>query len=142
MAGEHDKAQLIAELAIARARLTEAGHALKASAEAVKDKLDVSARAKASYGRHPVLWNAGAAVVGFLLARLPARKKVVYVERSTGQALGAGAKAGLLWGAVKFAAGLAKPLLSAFAGQKLGDLAQRFTGAASAGDEPPDENEP
>src|SRR4051812_35346833 len=104
MAGDYEKAQLIADIAIARARLSDAGEALKTSVEEMKQKLNVTARAKASYTRHPLLWNTGAAVLGFLLARIPARKKVVYVERETGEPLGTGGgKSGLLWGAVKLA---------------------------------------
>jgi hypothetical protein len=136
MAGEHEKAQLIADIAIARSRIADAGNALKASAEDVKQKLNVSARAKASYGQHPLLWNAGAAVLGFLLSRLPARKKVVYVDRDTGQELGGkgGGKGRLLWGALKFAGSVARPFLSAVATQKFAEFAQRY----AAGQQPPE----
>ena len=142
MAGDYDKAQLIADLAIARSRISDAGQALQASAAEMKQKLDVGARVKSSYGKHPGLWNAGAAILGFLLARIPARKKVVYVERSTGETLGSAGKGGngFLWGAVKMAAGLAKPLVSMLASQKLGDLAQRFAAGKAAPPEPDEED--
>jgi hypothetical protein len=108
----------------------------------VKEKLNVTARMKASYERRPLFWNAGAAVVGYLLARLPARKKVVYVDRASGEKLGAGGKSGgLLWGALKLVGGLAKPLLSALASKKLGDLAQQYAAAQQQAPEPEDEEE-
>jgi len=142
MAGEHDKAQLIADLAIARSRISDAGQALKESAEEVKEKLNVSARAKASYQRSPLLWNAGAALVGFLLARLPDRKKVVYVDRASGEKLGAvGKSGGLLWGALKLVGGLAKPLLSTIASAKLGDLAQKFAAQQQQAQPDPEDEE-
>jgi hypothetical protein len=126
MDGDADKAALIAELAAARARITESGRTLEEAGSALKEKLNLPSRIKASYERHKPAWLGAAALFGFLLSRIPARKKVVYVERSTGRTLGPAGKASALWAAVKMAATFAKPFLSELATQRLGALAQRF----------------
>src|SRR5712675_2237389 len=90
-----EKTALTAELASARARLSEAGGSLRAS-------LDVPSRAMENFKRHRAAWLGGAALAGFLLSRLPARRKTVFVEKATGKALGGAGKAGLVWTAAKF----------------------------------------
>jgi hypothetical protein len=126
MAGDPDKAKLIAELAAAREQLAEAGHALEQKGAEFKKTLDVPKRIAASYRSHKPAWLAGAALLGLLLSRIPARKKVVYVERSTGETLGPAGKAGKTWGLLKFFAGLARPWLLSAAEQHLQNLAQRM----------------
>jgi hypothetical protein len=121
MAGsaEHDKHSIVAELATARARISAAAGALRQS-------LDVPARAKESFKRHRPTWLGGAAIVGFVLSKLPSRKKTVFVERTTGNVLGAAGKLGALFSAAKFAITVARPLLSDFAGGGLGEILGRF----------------
>ncbi len=121
MAGpaEHDKQAIVAELAAARARLSATGDALRRS-------LDVPARAKESFRRHKPAWLGGAAILGFVLSKLPARKKTVFVEQTTGRVLGAAGRVGAIFSAAKFALNIAKPLLSDFAGGGLGELLSRF----------------
>jgi hypothetical protein len=53
-----------------------------------------------------------------LLSKIPARQKTVFVEHATGAAVAAAGKLGVVWGAVKFAGGLAKPFL--------GDMAAKW----------------
>jgi len=121
MAGpaETDKSALVAELAAARARLSETGDALRR-------QLDVPARARESFVRHRPAWLGGAALAGLVLSKLPARKKTVLIERATGKAIGAAGKLGIVWSVAKFAFDLARPLLAEFAGKHAGDLARRF----------------
>ena len=137
MAGDTDKAALVAELAAARSRLAKTGRALQEAGDLLRQKLNVPARAKESFEKHRPAWLGGATLLGLLLSKLPSRKKTVFVERSTGQALGVAGKLGTLWSAAKFAAGLAKPFLGEIAGQKLGELAQRFTKQSKESEQPP-----
>ena len=121
MAGpaEQDKRAIVAELAAARARLSATGEALRRS-------LDVPARAKESFKRHRPTWLSGAAIVGFVLSKLPSRKRTVFVERATGKVLSAAGKLGALFSAAKFAISFAGPLISEFAGGSLGEILKRF----------------
>ena len=121
MAGsaENDKHALVAELAAARTRLSSAGEALRQS-------LDVPARAKESFMRHKPAWLSGAAIAGFVLSKLPSRKKTIVVERATGKVLGAAGKLGVIFSAAKFLFKFASPLLSEAAGGGVAELLKRF----------------
>ena len=121
MAGpaEHDKHAIVAELAAARARLSATGDALRHS-------LDVPARAKESFKRHKPVWLGGAAIVGFVLSKLPSRKKTIIVERATGKVLGAAGKLGAIFSVAKFALNFAGPLLSDLAGGGIAEILKRF----------------
>ena len=121
MAGsaQHDKHAIVAELAAARARLSATGEALRRS-------LDVTERAKENFKRHKPAWLSGAAIVGFVLSKLPSRKKTVFVEQTTGKVLGAAGKLGAIFSAAKFAISFARPLLADLAGGSLGEILKRF----------------
>ena len=121
MAGstETDKTAILAELAAARARLSETG-------EGLRRQLDVASRAKESFREHRPAWLGGAALVGLVLSKIPARKKTVLIERGTGKAIGAAGKLGVAWTVAKFAFDFAKPLVTEFAGKHAGDIARRF----------------
>ena len=121
MAGptETDKTAILAELAAARARLSETG-------EGLRRQLDVASRAKESFREHRPAWLGGAALVGLVLSKIPARKKTVLIERATGKAVGAAGKLGVAWSVAKFAFDFAKPLITEFAGKHAGDIARRF----------------
>jgi hypothetical protein len=126
MADRHpdsEKAALLAEIAAARARLTAAAGDLRAAGEDVKRSLDVPSRVGDSYRKHRPAWLGSAALFGLILSKLPARKKTVYVDRESGEPLGTGARGGLTWSTVKILAGLAKPLLSEFAGARISEWA-------------------
>ena len=121
MAGptEQDKRAIVAELAAARARLSATGEALRRT-------LDVPSRAQESFKRHRPAWLSGAAIAGFVLSKIPSRKRTVFVERATGQVLGAAGKFGAIFSAAKFAFTFAKPLISELAGGSLGEILKRF----------------
>lgn len=116
---EHDKQALVAELAAARTRLSAAGDALRQS-------LDVPSRAKESFQRHRPAWLGSAAIVGFVLSKLPSRKKTIIVERATGKVLGAAGKLGAIFSAAKFVLNFASPLLSEVAGGGIAEILKRF----------------
>ncbi len=141
MAGETepDKAALLAEIAAARARLVETGEGLRAALECVRHKLDVPTRAKESFQENKPAWIGGAALVGLLLSKIPARKKTVLVERGLG--IAAGGKLAMLWGAAKFAGAIAKPFIGDITGERINELMRRFSkkGAPTA---PPGKQEP
>ena len=115
MAEEQRKAELTAELARARRRIT-------ADFGALRRDLDFPARAKRAVFRHPRAWVGGASLVGLLLARLPSRKKAAPVSRKNTEAqiVGAG-KAGLLLGALKIAFDLSRPVITKWASQRVAD---------------------
>ncbi len=121
MAGptENDKQAIVAELAAARARLSAAGEALRHS-------LDVPTRAKESFQRHKPAWLSGAAIAGFVLSKLPSRKKTIIVERATGKVLGAAGKLGAIFSAAKFLTGFASPLVAELASGGIAELLKRF----------------
>lgn len=122
---EPDKAALLAEIAATRVQLSEA-------TENLREAMDFPARARRSVREHRGRWIAGAVATGLLLTLLIRRKKVVYVERSTGEFLGKAGKAGLLLTALKIAGSLGKPLLGELAKARLTEWVTRFAEARHA----------
>ena len=137
MAGsaELKKQAIVAALAAARTRISAAGEALHHS-------LDVPARATESFQRRRPVWLSGAAIVGFVLSKLPAREKTVFIEKATGKVLsaagkfGAAGKIGALFSVAKIAIKIARPLLSELGGGGLGEFVKRFRRPAKTA--PPD----
>jgi len=131
------KQEIVAALAAARERISTTGDALRES-------LDVTSRATENFQQHRPVWLSGAALVGFVLSRLPARKKTVFVERATGNVIGAAGRLGAigrlgsLFSAAKTAIDIARPLLSELSGGPLGDAIKRFRRKSKSGPvEPP-----
>lgn len=119
MAQDHDKAELIAELARARARLTD-------STLAVRRGLDFSTRAKTAFKKSPLPWIGAAALVGLIIARLPGKKtKVVFARKPKGSAMETAGKAGLVLSALKIAFDFARPTLLHWATQRFSDYVAR-----------------
>jgi len=87
----------------------------------------VPSRARESFQLHRPAWLGGAALLGLVLSKLPARSKTVFVERATGKALGAGGKLRAVWSVAKLAFDLAMPLVGDLAGKSLGEISKRFT---------------
>lgn len=112
MAEDQRKAELTAELARVRRRLT-------ASLGALRRDLDFPARVKGAVMKHPVAWVGGATLFGMLLAKLPARRKKAAIL-SDGQPAKL-AQAGLLLGALKIAFNLSRPALAKWAGRRVAD---------------------
>jgi hypothetical protein len=61
-------------------RIEEDRVRMAAQASEIKKKYDLSSRFKASVTKEPSYWIAGALLAGFLLSRLPARRKTVFVR--------------------------------------------------------------
>jgi hypothetical protein len=124
MAGpaDEEKRAVLNELAAARKRLSATGENLRRT-------LDVAARTRESFTRHRPAWIGGAALVGLVLSKLPARSKTVFVERTTGKALGAAGKLGAVWTVARLAFDIAKPLMGDLAGKSFSEISKRFTRA-------------
>ena len=117
MAKDEDaKRRIISELA--EARLGLAG-----SAGILKDRLDLPARVSASFRRNSWSWVSLAAIVGWVLARLPFRRKRIYLEAGNRRRLKGEEKPerkrDLVWMIWDGVWSLAKPLLTAYLGRKL-----------------------
>src|SRR5947209_9369448 len=112
MADEADsKASLIAELDQARADFS-------GNFAAFRKDIDLPAHFRRAFRRHKLLWIAGALIVGFILAKLPARKKKVKVcidkddtERKVkgGDKVKEAAEAGFLFLLLKFVLSVLRP---------------------------------
>jgi hypothetical protein len=124
MAQEHEKAELIAELAQARAGMTR-------NVAALRHDLDFAARARNSFAKNPMLWLGGAALLGLIIARIPGRKGKVHtvrVEKAEPVVAQAG-KAGLVLGALKIAFDFARPTLMKWATQRVSDYMEAKGGS-------------
>jgi hypothetical protein len=115
---EEQKQRLTNELADLRARVRN-------QTQLVRRQLDLRKYFADSLRRHSVGWMSFAAIAGWLLSRLPARKKKVYVQAKTGEPLRkASGRNGLLLAVGKGAWSVAKPLLTAYLTQKLAESAK------------------
>lgn len=115
---EHTKDELIAEIENARLHLRRGAAGLRRQA-------DVGARMKSSIAAHRTVWLGGAGIAGWILSRLPARKKKTDVDagKKDGGKFKGLAEAGLLAGLLKFLFTLFKPAITAFASQKIAEFA-------------------
>ena len=72
----HPKQQIVAALTEVRVQVqNELSH--------LRHTLNMKQHFLASYQSHPWEWASGAALVGWVLSRLPARKKRIYIQSST-----------------------------------------------------------
>ncbi len=89
----------------------------------LREDLDVPAHIKRNFTNHSTVWISGAAVLGWILSRLPARRKDVRVGEKS-EANPAGKKrTALLPGVAKLIFSAARPALTAFATKKITDFA-------------------
>ena len=116
---EDAKRRIVEELAATRGELLGAGLALK-------ERLNFQRRFSEFWKGHSWTWIGGSVLIGWILSRLPARKKKVYIEAGgararRGQGLG-GTIAKHLW-AVAWT--VAKPVLTAYLTRTLAGAAKR-----------------
>jgi hypothetical protein len=117
------KRELRAEIAAARTQFSENWVALKEDANIPK-------RVRESVRERKFVWISAATVIGFILSRLPARKKEVLVDAKSRKKIKTRKKkAGFLMILLKLAFGVLKPTITAYATKKLADVA---TAAAEA----------
>ena len=118
---EHDKPteELKAQIAHSRALVSR-------DLRGLRYELDFSHKIRKSFQRQTVFWLAGAAAVGLLLTRLPARGKKVYVEpRIGGKSRHRLLEAGFVLGALKIAATLLRPVIVDLVRNRLGAFAAK-----------------
>src|SRR2546426_718485 len=104
---EHIKTELAIELDRARAKLAR-------NFEAFRHDIDVPSHLKKNVREHKSAWIGGAAALGLLLAKLPARKKKIYVDRRGNEQIKKIEKAGLALAVGKLLFSVARPALTKF----------------------------
>src|SRR5438067_11699087 len=112
---EHLKLELAAELDRARAKLAR-------NFDAFRRDIDVPAQLKKSIRENKGAWLGAAAAIGLLLAKIPARKKKIYVDRHTNERVKKIEKAGLALAVGKMLFSAARPFLTSFATKKMGEF--------------------
>jgi len=116
---KEQKQRLTNELAVIRGRVIS-------QTQLVRRQLDVGRNLSNSLRRHSVRWMSLAAIAGWLLSRLPARKKKVYVRtKGDERILKQSFNNGLLLAIGKGAWSVARPLLTAYLTHKVADSAKR-----------------
>jgi hypothetical protein len=114
------KIALAADLERARGRLSRAG-------EELGRDLDVQTHLKHSFREHKAAYIGGATFLGLILAKLPARKKKVYVAQKAEGVVKEAEKAGLWLVVLQMLFKMARPTLTAFASKQASEfLKNRF----------------
>jgi hypothetical protein len=109
-----EKNELINQLARTRIGFSKSFGALHAD-------VDVPARLRDSYQRNKMLWLGCAAFAGVLLAKLPARKKKIYVKQEGGKKIREAAEAGVAVVVLKFALSALRPVITSFITKKVAE---------------------
>jgi hypothetical protein len=109
--------ELIAEIAHSRDRV---GRNLRG----LHYELDFPAKLRRSFREQTVSWITAATAVGALIILLPLRRKKIYIDKKSGSKAGNKLlETGFLLGALKIAAGLARPVIVEFVKKRLFDVA-------------------
>jgi hypothetical protein len=112
-----EKQRIVLELAHTRRHLAE-------QSLLVRQNLDISRHMSDSMREHSWGWMSVAAVFGWILSRLPARKKKVYIQSTDQQKPGKKWGGGLLKLVWDGAWSIAKPLLTAYLTKKIAQKAK------------------
>ena len=115
---DDDKAGLIARLDTARAHFAR-------NLDGLRRDADLGAHLKNSFSAHKVAWIGSAGIAGWVLSRLPARKKQVIVHKEGGEKVKEIAGAGLLLAILKVLFTLLRPAITRIATKKIGDIAAK-----------------
>jgi hypothetical protein len=111
-----EKQRIVRELASTRVELGE-------QSLLVRRGLDINQKLVHSVNRHSWAWMSAAAIFGWILSRLPARKKKVYIQSSSPQKgkPGGGVLLKGVWNAVW---SIARPVLTAYLTKKIAQKAR------------------
>ena len=111
------KAELIAALQRSRADFTHGFQALRRD-------LDLPSHFMHAFRRHKALYIAGATGLGWVMGRLPFRRKKIYIDRGSNKKIKEAGEAGLLLVGLKFLFSIFRPALAAFAAKKIAAFAE------------------
>ena len=114
---KQDRAAIKSDIALSRERVAR-------ELSGLRYELDFPRKLKNSFRSQPAIWIGALVVVGLVLAVVPARRKKVYVhDGSGGKKKKAGGEslleAGVVVGALKFAATLLRPVVVSFLTTKM-----------------------
>ncbi|MCX6967753.1 MAG: hypothetical protein NTZ46_08260 [Verrucomicrobia bacterium] len=115
------KAELVSELAWSRAELARNLHD-------TRNDLDLAARLKQSVAHRKAAWLTGAALTGWVLSRLPGRKKKEPAKASRSDSKESSDRAGMLLTILGVALNVFKPILTKMASRKITEMAARSGG--------------
>ena len=117
MAQSNRKAQLIAEIERSRADLA-------VNLRGVRSDISVGSRIKRGFSKQKTVWLAGAAVAGWLLTRIPARKKAAApaVSEVASKHTKENERKGIALALLSVAVTLLKPAATAFAQKKIAEF--------------------
>jgi len=112
-----------------RQRVDQSREELARDLRGLRQELDIPSKIRRSFRSQTVVWITAAAAVGLVLTLLPARKKKIYVK-AKGRRNGKETlfETGLLFGGLKIAASLLKPIILGYAVQKAKQFASRSKG--------------
>jgi hypothetical protein len=113
---QDEKQRIVLELSRTRVELGEQSLLLRRS-------LDVNQKLADSVSRHSWAWMSAAAIFGWILSRLPARKKKVYIQSTSPQKEKRGGS-GLLRGVWNGMWSIARPVLIAYLTKKIAQKAK------------------
>jgi hypothetical protein len=117
MADSQDERKRITE-ELARTRVS-----LRDQTLLLRRNLDVGARMSESLRKHSWVWVSIAAIFGWILSRLPARKKKIYIQTANGrkQSSGGGGVVTNIWKGIW---SIARPVLTAYLTKKIASKAK------------------
>src|SRR5215469_7364233 len=101
------------------ARLEEDRHRMAEQVSELKKDYDIPRRVNVSIRKYPWIWVAGAVLVGYLLSRLPARRKEVYVFKPNPREVRIVSGEGKKLGLGKSVWSFTQPMLSTYLAREL-----------------------
>ena len=107
-------------------RAAETRLALSVAGRHLRSSTNLGQRMQTSIRGNLMTWISSAAVVGWVLARLPSRKKKIYIDKATNTVTTAGAaKGGLLLAVLGIVFKVASPFLQKMLVEQMGVLAEK-----------------
>lgn len=118
MADDPNKAELTAQLALARRQFSQ-------SLGKIREDLDVPRHLKQNFSKNRTAWLGSATALGWILSRLPAKRGRSETKEPDGKKTGEIKKSRLLPSVAKILFSAARPALTAYATRKIASFASR-----------------